>query len=109
MDFNFTLSSVLYLIGAFEVRRITGSAWHGMFVVIRAEDWDILSVHPTRHKALERAMDYGCDVTEPPRPKAERLALLADVPTEALIAARDGLPAREWRAIKDIREALATR
>lgn len=106
---NFTLSGVLYLIGAYQIRRIIGSDWHGMFVVIRAEDWDILSVHPTRHKALERALDYDSGITEPPRPKAERLAQLADVPTEALIAARDGLPSREWRAIKDIREALATR
>jgi hypothetical protein len=106
---NFRTSAPIHTLGDYQIRKVHGSCWDGVYVVIRATDEDVLSMHGGKESAISRMADLDCGlITE--STKAERLAQLANVPTEALtgyLATLD--PFHDWKAVRDIKTALATR
>jgi hypothetical protein len=109
MDPYFETSHKVQTLGQFEIRKVKGGAWDDCYIVVRTADQDVISRHGGKGAAFAKMFDLDCGrVTA--NTKADRIAQIANVPTDHLIRYVAKLdPYTDWKTVTDIKAALASR
>lgn len=110
-----TVSRTFYTVGTMAVRRITSGAMRGQWAITRSADLEILKVFTDRYAAESTAPRFDAYPNIAPKAKVDRMAALAAMPKETLIAVRDLYATKDFttldedRMIDDVNDALAIR